>query len=266
MSAPQLINSAIVRAPERAVLRGGRWHSVDVGVRYGLLLHPIQGPVLIDTGYGPRATEGASRSLALKAYGALLRPRLVAEGQPAAALAKYGLTLADVRLAVVTHFHPDHIAGLRDLPNARFLASGEAWQAVRRMGRLAELRHAVFPELLPDDFGERLIPIESLPPKAAPYGLGTGIDLFGDGSALAVPLPGHALGHFGIVWPDLSPPLLHAVDASWLSAAIVEDRLPRGPARLVYADALHMAHSAARIRAFARSGGAIVTCHDRVAP
>lgn len=266
MSAPVFINSATVRAPERLLLRGGSWKTVSVGVRYGLLVHPLHGPVLIDTGYGPRATEGASRSIALKAYGGLLRPRLHAEGQPDAVLARQGLSLSDVKLAVVTHFHPDHIAGLRDLPNARFLASGTAWQAIAQMGPLARLRHAIFPELLPPDFADRLTPVESLPLRDSPLGLGAGHDLLGDASALAIPLPGHAIGHFGIVWPGLSPPLLHAVDASWLTAAIMEGRLPAGPAHLIYAEPTLMAQSAAMVRAFARAGGEVVTCHDRVAP
>lgn len=63
MSAPRFINSAIVRVPERLVLLGGRWGRISVGVRYGMLLHPEFGPVLIDTGYGQRATSGAQRSL-----------------------------------------------------------------------------------------------------------------------------------------------------------------------------------------------------------
>lgn len=261
---PRFPNSATVGAPEALLRRGAPWRPITVGVRYGYVLHEVHGPVLIDTGYGPRATEGAGRSVALKAYGAMLRPRLVAEGLPAAVLARDGLTLADVRLVVVTHFHPDHIAALRDLPNARFIASRSAWDRIRSMGPLARLRHAVFTELLPEDFADRLIDVEALPVQAAPLGLGGGHDLFGDGSALAVALPGHAIGHFGVVWPGLDPPLLHAVDTSWLSAAITEDRLPRGPARLVYSSGAEMDASARKVRAFAAAGGMVVTCHDRV--
>lgn len=116
-------------------------------------------------------------------------------------------------------------------------------------------------ELLPADLAARLIPVEGLPEVTLPFGLGMGRDVLGDGSCVAVDLPGHGLGHFGMVWPKRARPLLYAVDTQWLSAAALEQRYPRGPARLVYADEALMRELAERVRRFAEAGGEVMFCH-----
>lgn len=217
MSAPRFINSAIVRVPERIVLRGGSWGRIKVGVRYGMLVHPEFGPMLIDTGYGPRVTAGAQRSAALKLYSAVLRPPLVEDDLPLLALQRAGYAARDVQRIIVTHFHADHVAALRDFPNASFIASGAAWEAIGRMREGQRIHSGIFAELMPEDFARRLLPIEALAQRPAPLGLGTGRDIWGDGSCLAIELPGHAIGHFGLLWPLSDPPLLYATDTTWLS-------------------------------------------------
>lgn len=262
MMEPLFANSAVVTVPERLVLRRGAHAPLSLGVRYGLFVHPGNGPVLVDTGYGPRAVSAPGRSALLRAYGAVLRPRLVDASAPVAQLAGLGFQPDNVGTIIVTHFHPDHIAGLRDFPKARFLASGRAWAHLKKASPLRRLRAGFFMELLPEDFEQRLEPIEARQPAPLPFGLGFGFDLFGDGTVLSMDLPGHALGHFGLCWPRLDPPLLYGVDAQWLGAALVPERQPRGPARLIYDDARAVAGSAARVADFARAGGRVVLCHE----
>lgn len=263
MSAPRFINSAIVQVPERIMLRGGSWRRIAVGVRYGMVMHPELGPVLIDTGYGRRVTRDGPRSLALKLYNAVLRPRLVEDELPLVALQRAGYAAGDVRRIVVTHFHADHVAALRDFPNARFVSSGAAWEAIVRMREGQRLHSGIFSELMPEDFASRLVPIEALPERPAPFGLGVGRDLWGDGSCLAIDLPGHAIGHFGLLWAQNDPPLLYATDTTWLSDAL-DSRMPGGIARIIYADEAAMRKSAGMVAAFRRAGGRVVLCHDRV--
>jgi glyoxylase-like metal-dependent hydrolase (beta-lactamase superfamily II) len=258
MNRPEFPNSAIIRAPECLVLKGGGWRRLAIPVHYGIWRHPSEGHVLIDTGYAPRVTEGRSRMM--KIYNAMLSPRLLADQLPLPQLAARGVAREDVRTIVVTHFHADHIAGLKDFPNARFLASGAAWKALKAMTARQRLHHGVFMELLPDDFSARLVPFENYRATSLPGGLGAGFDLFSDASCLAVPLAGHALGHFGLLWPE--PALLYAVDTQWLWRAIAENRPPRGPARLVFHDWKAALASSALVRDFARQGGEVMLCHD----
>lgn len=251
MIRPVFANTAWISTRKRYVLHGGRG-PVKLPVRCGLIVHPEHGPVLIDAGYGPRLMAGSGRSVALRVYALLLRPQLNPLESPLALLADHGFSPSDVRLVIVTHLHADHVAYLRDFPNAQFVTDGQV------AGRL---RHGVFNELLPDDFADRQDEMRGAPLADLPFGLGQGFDVLGDGSVLAVPLPGHAAGHFGLCFTG-EIPLLYAVDAQWMLDAILHDRLPGFPLRLITQDEAALKASVALVRRFAQAGGAVVLCHD----
>lgn len=254
---PIFANSATVSVPEHLVLARGSTRRLRLGVRFGVFVHPTQGPVLIDTGYGPEVTRG-KRSLPLWLYAAVLKPRL--EEQPETVLKRLGFAPEDVKTIFITHFHADHISGLRRFSQARFIAAG--WDTLKRRSRFDRLRHGVFDELLPADFEARLTPLESLSAVPLPFGLGEGRDVFGDGSTLSLPLPGHALGHTGLIWPDRK--LIYAADAQWLKQAMRENRPPKGPARWVYEDEAEMRQSLDLLRRAEAAGCEVVFCHDTV--
>ncbi|MEL7183694.1 MAG: MBL fold metallo-hydrolase, partial [Pseudomonadota bacterium] len=122
--------------------------------------------------------------------------------------------------------------------------------------RWRALRHGVFGERLPQSVTDLTgdMPL--------PFRLGRGRDVCGDGAVLSVPLPGHADGHTGFLFPGFDPPVLYAGDAQWVWPAIRDNRPPRGPARAVYANSAAAMDSLLRVRAFAAAGGRVVLCHD----
>lgn len=263
MTAPVFANSATVDAAERLVLRGGAWAKRSLSVRFGLYLSQTAGPVLIDTGYTRHAVSDPGRSLGLRAYGRALSPHMVEAGQPEAVLARFGIAPKDVALVIVSHFHADHVSGLRLFPRARFLASSAAWSSLQRRSPLANLRHGIFAELLPPDFVDRLELIETRAEAGPlPHLDAKGHDLLGDGTLLSIPLPGHAPGHIGVLFPQLDRPLLYAVDAQWLAAALPADRRPGIPATLVADDRQAVGSSSDSVLRFAQAGGEVVLCHD----
>jgi glyoxylase-like metal-dependent hydrolase (beta-lactamase superfamily II) len=255
-------NSAWVSAAERLILRGGSWQKIRLPVRYGLIIHPRAGPVLVDTGYTPHAISGAQRGAALRFYGSALKPELIDAGQPVQVLARFGLTPQDVRAVVVTHFHADHISGLALFPNARFIANDAAWARLKTKTAWQNLRHGVFPELFPNDFESRLDSLSSMRQVASHGGVPGGADLFGDGSVVAVDLPGHADGQFGLLFAQMKRPLLYAVDVQWLVKALVENRTPGFPTSLLAEDFAAIEPSSAMLRRFIATGGEVMFCHD----
>jgi glyoxylase-like metal-dependent hydrolase (beta-lactamase superfamily II) len=259
---PVFVNSAIVRAPERFMLNGGAWRMIDVKVRYGFLDHPTLGPVLIDTGYGPRVTIGKERSYALKAYAATLRPQLITDNCALPFLRSKGIQPEDIRTIIVTHFHADHVSALLDFPNARFLLSRNVWESFVGSAPLSNLCHGIFAELIPVDFADRMTIFETLPVVLLGDPFGQGHDVLGDGSVLSVDLPGHAAGHCGLFFTHGPRHLLYATDAQWLPEAITENRSPGVPATRIYDDAYEAASSAAKVRAFAAKGGDFLLCHQ----
>jgi glyoxylase-like metal-dependent hydrolase (beta-lactamase superfamily II) len=250
-------NSAVVRVPERLVLKGGRWKAIDLAVRYCRFEHSQAGTCLIDTGYSARTITG-SRSLPLSAYAAILRPRLTPSALPEAD------PQADVIL--LTHLHADHVSALKDYPHARLIGEAEALDHFLQASAFGRTRHGVFRELLPIDLMTRLTPLSSLKAVEAPFGLGPARDVFGDGEVLAVPLPGHMKGHTGYLFAAQPVPVLYAGDADWLTLAMKDGRSPGAPAKWILDDPQAAQDTARRINAFAAAGGRVVLCHDPEPP
>ncbi|AZO24735.1 MBL fold metallo-hydrolase [Mesorhizobium sp. M1E.F.Ca.ET.045.02.1.1] len=255
-------NSAWVNAVERLILRSGGWRSVRLRVRYGLIFHPTEGAVLIDTGYTPEALTGEGRSRRLRLYGAVLKPELNGAEQVLPMLKRFGLSPDDIRAVIVTHFHADHISGLPLFPKARFIASDAAWARVKSRTPRQNLRYGVFTELFPADFGDRLDGLSTKRQIEAQGDVPGGADLFGDRSVIAVDLPGHADGQFGLLFAGLERPLLYAVDVQWLLRALTENRTPGFPATLIAEDASAIEPTSAMLRRFLATSGEVMLCHD----
>lgn len=226
------------RHPECIALAGGGWRMAEFPALVGLIRHPSAGAILFDTGYAEHffaATAGWPERLYRWVTPVDLPPGECLATQ----LNREGIALHEVAHVFVSHLHADHIAGLRDLPRARIWCAESALHWARQLGRLARLRQATLLDLLPEDFAHRHAAIESSAPLRLPaawHVLGDGHDLLGDGSLWAVPLPGHARGHYGLLLRLLDDrELLLAGDASW---GVREGRL-RGaawPTRLLSDD------------------------------
>ena len=255
-------NSAVVPAPEALLRRGGAWRWLELRVRYGVIRHPDHGVWLIDTGIGPQALQAPGRAFALKAYATALRYRLQQTQSPHAVLDRMGLRPRDVAGVMVTHFHADHVARLAEFPMAKIIAHGPTLRKVRAAHDLCNARHGIFPGLIPQGLEARMTCVTTLRRVPLPFGVGDGADIFGDGSCLAVDLPGHAAGHFGLAFPGLAAPLLYACDVAWLIDALAEGRAPGFPLRAVLEDAAAAAASAALVGRWQAAGGQVVLCHD----
>jgi glyoxylase-like metal-dependent hydrolase (beta-lactamase superfamily II) len=200
-----------------------------------LIHHPDEGPILFDTGYDPaffEATREWPEILYRWTTPVSLRPgEAVAEQLP-----YLGVRPEEVRAVIVSHFHGDHIAGLGRFPNARIFCARAGLEQVRRPGRLARIRRGILAALAPDDVTERVVffedqPPVSLSPDLTPFE--SAVDLLGDGSLLATPLPGHCPGHWGLIVRQADDRLRFLIaDAAW-SLGAVRDNVP--PPRLTTA-------------------------------
>ncbi|WP_411886082.1 MBL fold metallo-hydrolase [Polaromonas sp. YR568] len=191
------------------------------------------GLVLWDTGYADRFREATAQGI-YRLYSMVtpvhFEPRDSLLGQ----LSALDIAASDIAMVVVSHFHADHMAGLRDFPSARLLASAAGWQSVQGLSGFAAVRQAFVPALVPDDISARLEFAESfaevaLPAALAPFTLGR--DITGTGELFIVELPGHAAGHLGaFVLGDEGWTLL-ASDAGWAAESYQQ---LRGPSELTF--------------------------------
>ena len=257
----KLFNSAHIDVFAGLIKRGAGLKRARLTVRYGLIDLGARGLCLVDTGVGPEVMQGP-RSAALRLYNAVLRPQLNADEAVERTLRNLGVAPADIRHVVVTHFHADHVSSLRLFANAGFIAWGAAARTVMGMSTAAAWHNGIFKELIPSDLTQRLLPVEGLARLPTGTVLGEGHDLFGDGSYLAVPLPGHAFGHFGIFWREAAGPVIYATDAAWTREALIEDKTPWLSSAIVFDDRAAGRDSQRLLRAFAAEGGKIHLCHD----
>ncbi len=226
---------------ECVAARGGRLAMVDFPSFCGLIRHPDVGWILYDTGYAEHFFS-VTQPMPERLYRTSLPVDLPKEETLSVQLQQYGVSPADIGFVVISHYHGDHIAGLKDFPHARFIAlraDTDQVQAVQGQRWRATLQ-GLLPGLLPDDFFARLNDADDLPRKELPAWMSPfteGFDVFGDGSLLGIALPGHSRGHLGLLIPDADGrAILLAGDACWSLPACREGRLPSPFAMLITAN------------------------------
>jgi glyoxylase-like metal-dependent hydrolase (beta-lactamase superfamily II) len=230
--------------------RSSFFRSIRFPAMIAVIRHPRLGTILFDAGYG-RLLEQA-RSLTARLYRRILPFELPERERIPARLAQLNATRVDC--IFLSHFHPDHIGGLREVPGAPpILHSRDGLARLQSMRGLKLRRSLFFAELLPDDFPARAQAIEDLPlaPLDAPFGEGR--DVAGDGSLIAVALPGHAAGQYGLVCRLASGQRIFlCADAAWLRANIVEKAWPAWPVRMLVEDYADFTGTLDRLHEFSR--------------
>jgi glyoxylase-like metal-dependent hydrolase (beta-lactamase superfamily II) len=220
----RIVTTGSCRHPEIATIQGGSWRPATFPALVALIVHPVEGPILFDTGYDPAFLE-ATRRFPERLYRWLTPPEI--SSPVADRLAAEGMDPADVRHVVLSHFHGDHASGLARFPKATVHCSKAGLRGVWGRSRVRALAAGTPLGLLPPGLPERCAFFEDKPSVPLSKDLlpfASGADILGDGSLLAVPLPGHCPGHWGLVLSE--PRGLHflVADAAWSSRAVRENR------------------------------------------
>lgn len=225
--------------PEFLTLRGGSLRPVAFPAGFACIIHPVHGPILLDTGYSSRFfKETAHLPTALYRH---ITPVVYREEDSAVHfLARLGLEASDIRYIILSHFHGDHIAGVRDFPQAQLIYLPRAYDAVRSLGPIAAVKAGFLPGLLPEDFDARSLPVTKQPERWVRAGedfpFPEVYDIFGDGSLLGVDVSGHAEGMMGILLSTESHDYFLCADTVWSSRAFQEQRRPHALAGIIMSD------------------------------
>ncbi|HYV06041.1 MAG TPA: MBL fold metallo-hydrolase [Blastocatellia bacterium] len=166
------------------VFRGGHWsEDYESGMAAVLVRHP-KGTLLFDTGFGANVDEH------VKTIPTLMR-RLTTydkETSAAAQLKAHGFEPGEIKMAIISHSHWDHVSGLEDLPQA------EAWFSREEIDDIPKLPASELIKQMSDK-----LELHALDLNGPPYeNFDRSLDLYQDGSIVLVPLPGHTPGSIGM--------------------------------------------------------------------
>lgn len=225
----RILRVGACRHPEAMTLKGGHWCPVSFPALVGLIHHRTFGPILFDTGYDDRffaVTEPFPERL----YRMATPVQFDGKDSLPVQLGRLGLRPDDIAGVFVSHFHGDHVAGLSAFPSARIFCAAEGLKRIRGGNRFGRVRKGLLSALVPRDIDSRAAFFEHLPRVALPADMAPfkdGADVLGDGSLIAVELPGHCPGHWGLlVRASDGRPVFFIGDAAWSIAAVTDNRPP----------------------------------------
>lgn len=160
-----------------------------------LVVHPVAGPILIDTGISAAQAEHKAyyRGSIMEHVMDVDEYEVPPEQLISAQLARYGYDVADVRGVVVTHLHEDHIGNLNLFPHVPVYIAKAEYDA--RAEKVLGLIPLAYPPSIADVTDWRLLEFTG----PAIGGFDSSEDLFGDGSVVALPTPGHSPGSTSVL-------------------------------------------------------------------
>ena len=148
-------------------------------------------------------------------------------------LEKKGIRAEEVGTIILGHGHVDHVPGISCFPEAKVIVERREWQAMQ--GRALRLFTSGYLKSLYEGMTNEIEQID-LTARGEPYGpFPCSLDLWGDGSMILVPLPGHTAGQIGLLvnLPDARR-VFFIGDAAWLRENYISLKPPALIARGIF--------------------------------
>lgn len=184
-----LFHCGYLKTPGGLWVAGGGLKQVRLPLMAALMVHSELGPILIDAPFGLEGPANTGEVL-----GALmLRTGLVFKDEWAIVprIEQLGFRASEISHVLMTHLHFDHTGGMKSVAHARFYIDRDEWTRASGLQGMGGMREGY----VVGDFRALSPRVEKLDLSDAT--IGSGHDVFGDGSVEAVPLRGHSVGHAG---------------------------------------------------------------------
>ncbi len=212
-----------------------------------VITHPTEGTILFDTGYHTSFFEATER-FPEKCYAIATPCQLHHDEDIVTQLNNLGIASKGVSHIVLSHFHADHIAAVREFSNAQLHCHPHGIKQLRKKPKWQAIRRGYLSELLPEEQlsqcvhhqeftvniaqllrltrleTETATTVEETTKVASADKASTtesnaelwGKDLFGDGLLYLVHIPGHAAGQLGLLVRLENRWIFLLADACWL--------------------------------------------------
>jgi glyoxylase-like metal-dependent hydrolase (beta-lactamase superfamily II) len=220
-------------------LRTAPWHCCKFPAKFALIQHPDIGNILFDTGYSDRFFK-ETRIFPFQIYRWITPVSFQKEDSAISQLSALNIKPEDIDYIFISHFHADHIGALRDFKKAKFIFSLSGFNYLKKLGKFSALRAGFIKNLLPDDFEQRMYPVENCIIEQLPqdlYPFNEGYNLFDNKDLYAIELPGHAHGQFGLcIRTGENRYVFFVGDACWHSEAFKKNVMPHWLANFIMAN------------------------------
>lgn len=225
--------------PEAITIKRGEWKTQEFPAVFALITHPKVGNILFDTGYSERFFA-ETKKFPFQLYRFVTKVCVKQKEKAAYQLKEKGIAPDSIQYIFISHFHADHIGGLKDFPNAKFFCLQKSYEKLKNKKKFGALLRGFLKDLLPEDFEDRIIDVErSNKLKLANnfYPFTEAFDLFKDQSVLAIELPGHVDGQMGLILRNENDKYVFLIgDASWSTKAVERNLRPSFWAGLITHD------------------------------
>ena len=234
--------------PECIVARGGKLSSEKFPALVGLIKHQSHGWILYDTGYSEvfiKETEHFPNTL----Y-SLVTPVNFQKGECLLLqLEQLGINNVDIKHIIISHFHADHISGLKLFNSSKFVAFLSEHERLQNKNKLNQLKNAYIRELIPTDFKNRVTDIGKLAQVSTELlELNCGYDLFGDKSLVIIDLPGHTKNQAGLFFEFANEKYFFVADATFGLKYLYANLLPMSIAKLITYDWMEYVNTFEKLR------------------
>lgn len=215
---------------ERVELNNGKFKQKEFYALSAFINHK-NGNFLFDTGYSSHFKE-ATKKFPYSLY-AKVTPHYVKQED-------YLINQLneEIDYIFISHFHADHIAGIKDFENSKIICSKKEYYYLKNKKGFSALKNGFLPDLLPNNFEERAIFIEDFKEIEFPIknsGFKKGYDIFNDKSLIAISLFGHTIGQYGLFINGEKKYFLIS-DAVWNSKAFINKIYPSKITKLIKYD------------------------------
>ncbi len=220
-------------AHEHHAIRGGAKKEIKFHALWALIAHPEEGYILFDTGYTQRFFD-ETKSFPNLIYAKVTKVICEKEDEVIQQLERNGIRPDEIKMILISHFHADHIAGLKDFPNARLISSKKAFEHTVSTPKIMGFSKGILHGLIPKNFKDRIEFVEDIGVHKNDPFFGHYQDLFSDDSIRVYDLPGHAAGQIGIRLKTKKNHYFLIADACWIDRSYKEMVLPHPIVKLFF--------------------------------
>lgn len=229
----KLLKVGYCKHPECMAARGGSFKNKDFPALVGLLKHKEKGYMLYDTGYSENFFK-ETHTFPEVLYKLITKVYFEKEDCLLGQLEKLNIQSKDINYIIVSHFHADHISGLKAFENAKFIAFRDDYEYLETKNRINKIKNAYLSKLVPENFTKRLIDIEKLDKiKSSLEGFEVEYDLFKDGSLRVIDLKGHTKHQAGLLFEYEDKDYFFIADSAFNIEYLEKNVLPNELAKVI---------------------------------